>query len=134
MSQTPPQTESGHADAHGAAALSAEPHGGAAHVHVVPLRLLFGVYFILLVFTAITVAVSRIDLGNYNIWVALIVAVIKGSLVALYFMHLRWDSHFNAIALVAAFFFVSLFIGLAMLDSHSYQPIIKPTPMAAIPH
>jgi cytochrome c oxidase subunit 4 len=47
----------------------------------------------------------------------------------MYFMHLRWDSPFNGLILIAALFFVSLFIGLALLDSHSYQPALKPTPM-----
>jgi len=120
--------------AHQDTGVSHAPDNGEHPPHVVSVSLLFGVYGILLVFTAITVVVSRIDLGNANIWVALFVAVIKGTLVALYFMHLRWDSPFNAIALVAAFFFVALFIGLAMLDTHSYQPIIKPTPMAVTPH
>ena len=99
-------------------------------VHAVSPRILLGVYFMLLVLTVITYAVSRVNLGNANIWVALGVAVIKSSLVALYFMHLRWDSPFNAIALIAAFFFVALFIGLALLDSHTYQPILKTTPQA----
>jgi cytochrome c oxidase subunit IV len=102
------------------------PHG----VHAVPRRVLVGVYSLLIVCTIITVAVSRIDLGNANIWVALFIAVIKGGLVVMYFMHLRWDSPFNGLILLAALFFVALFIGLAMLDSHSYQPQIKPTPMA----
>jgi cytochrome c oxidase subunit IV len=102
------------------------PHG----VHAVPRRVLLGVYGALLVFTAITVTVSFVDLGNANIWVALLIALIKGSLVCLYFMHLRWDSPFNALALIAALFFVALFIGLALLDSNSYQPQLKPTPMA----
>jgi cytochrome c oxidase subunit IV len=103
-------------------------------VHAVSLKILFSIYFALIVFTAITVAVSRIDLGDGNIWVALMVAVVKCSLVALYFMHLRWDSPFNGMVLCAAFFFVALFIGLAMLDSVSYQAIIKPTPMALPSH
>jgi cytochrome c oxidase subunit IV len=102
-------------------------------VHIVPPRLLLAVYGALVIFTVITVAVSRLDLGQANIWVALLIAVIKSTLVALYFMHLRWDSPFNAAALVAAFFFVALFIGLAMLDSHSYQPILKSTPNATVP-
>ena len=102
------------------------PHG----VHAVPRRILGGVYGLLLMFTVITVAVSKIDLGNANIWVALFIAVIKGGLVVMYFMHLRWDSPFNGIVLLAALFFVALFIGLALLDSNSYQPQIKPTPMA----
>ena len=47
-------------------------------------------------------------------------------------MHLRWDSPFNGVVLITAFFFVALFIGLALLDSHSYQPIMKPTPQARL--
>jgi cytochrome c oxidase subunit 4 len=102
------------------------PHG----VHAVPRRILIGVYALLLVFTAITVAISKIDLGNANIWVALLIALVKGALVVLFFMHLWWDSPFNGIILMAALFFVALFIGLALLDSTTYQPSIKATPMA----
>jgi cytochrome c oxidase subunit IV len=105
------------------------PHG----VHAVPKRILGGIYGLLLVFTAITVAVSLLDLGDGNIWVALLIAFIKASLVAMFFMHLRWDSPFNGLILMAAFFFVALFIGLALLDSTSTQPQIKATPMA-LPH
>ena len=101
-----------------------EPHG----VHAVPRRILLGVYAILIICTIITVAVSKVDLGEMNIWVALIVALFKGSLVVLYFMHLRWDSPFNGIVLIVALLFVCLFIGLALLDTHSYQMIIKATP------
>jgi cytochrome c oxidase subunit 4 len=84
---------------------------------------------LLILLTAITVAVSKVDLGPANIWAALLIAVIKGGLVAMYFMHLRWDSPFNGLILIVALFFVSLFIGLALLDSHSYEPQMKPTPM-----
>jgi cytochrome c oxidase subunit IV len=103
-----------------------DPHG----VHAVPKRVLSTVYGLLIFCTILTVAVSKIDLGAANIWAALLIAVIKGGLVTMYFMHLRWDSPFNGLALIAALFFVALFIGLALLDSHSYQPQMKPTPMA----
>jgi len=102
--------------------------------HAVPLKLLVSVYGSLVILTAITVAASRIDLGDGNIWVALLIAVVKCSLVALFFMHLRWDSLFNGMVLCAAFFFVALFIGLALLDTVYYQPIIKPTPLAMPSH
>jgi cytochrome c oxidase subunit 4 len=100
--------------------------------HAVPRRILLTVYGILVILTGVTWAVSRVDLGQANIWIALGVAVIKASLVALYFMHLRWDSPFNGIVLIAAFFFVALFIGISMLDSHTYHPVLKPTPTAVI--
>jgi cytochrome c oxidase subunit 4 len=103
-----------------------DPHG----VHAVPKRVLSTVYGVLIFCTVLTVAVSRLDLGAANIWAALLIAFIKGGLVIMYFMHLRWDSPFNGVILLAALFFVALFIGLALLDSHSYEPQIKPTPMA----
>ena len=76
------------------------PHG----VHAVPRRVLTTVYGLLILCTVITVAVSKVDLGQANIWAALAIALIKGGLVVMYFMHLRWDSPFNGIVLLAARF------------------------------
>lgn len=45
----------------------------------------------LLVMTVVTVAVSFFNLGLWNATVALIIASVKASLVALYFMHLRHE-------------------------------------------
>jgi cytochrome c oxidase subunit 4 len=92
------------------------------HVHVVSPKLLLMVYGVLLVLTVLTVVVSDLDLGKLSLVVALAVAVAKATAVALYFMHLRWDSPFNAIALIAAFFFVAIFIGITILDSKEYKP------------
>ena len=91
------------------------------HVHVVPPKLLLAVYGALLVLTLLTVAVTGVELGNFNIWAALFIALLKASVVALYFMHLRWDSPFNAIILIGALFFVCIFIGVAVLDSREYK-------------
>ena len=100
----------------------AHSHGaGSAHVHVTSPFLLLSVYAILLVLTGITVGVTVFDFGDFNVWVALGVAVLKAGFVAFYFMHLRWDSPFNGIILVASLFFVALFIGIAVLDSKEYQ-------------
>jgi cytochrome c oxidase subunit IV len=90
--------------------------------HVVPLPLLVGVLAALLVLTFVTVAVTWVDLGAFNIWLALIIAAIKASVVALYFMHLRWDSPFNAVILICALLFVAVFIGFALMDTLNYQP------------
>lgn len=87
------------------------------HVHVMPLRVLFGVFAALLVLTVLTVAVTWVDLGSFNLVIALTVAVVKASLVALYFMHLRYDKPFNALALMSTLLFVALFIGFTLLDT-----------------
>jgi len=94
--------------------------------HVVPIRTLLGVLAVLLVLTIATVAITLFDLGRMNIVVALAIAFVKGALVLLYFMHLRWDRPFNAIVLVSAILFVVLFIGFSLLDTFQYQPEVIP--------
>ena len=70
--------------------------------HVVPLRLLVGVLVALLFLTVVTVAVTYVDLGPVNLVVALLIALVKASLVLLVFMHLRWDRPFNAVVLITS--------------------------------
>jgi cytochrome c oxidase subunit 4 len=105
----------------------------APHVlaHPVPLGLLFAVFGALAFFTVLTYAATWVELGSFNIWLALLIAVIKAGLVAMYFMHLRWDSPFNGVVLIASLFFVALFIGVAVLDAkeyrHDYSPPVSNT-------
>jgi len=94
--------------------------------HVSPIWMLLGVFALLIFFTVLTVAVTYVDLGSANIWIALGVAVVKGALVGLYFMHLRYDSPFNSLILVTAFLFLAVFIGIALMDTSEYQQIIPP--------
>ncbi|MCP3977914.1 MAG: hypothetical protein GY716_01105 [bacterium] len=94
--------------------------------HVVPLTTLFGVLGTLLVLTFVTVAVTWLDLGPFSLIAALAIAVVKGSLVLLYFMHLRWDRPFHAVIIICSLVFVALFIALTLLDSYAYQPDVIP--------
>lgn len=84
---------------------------------------------VLLTLTAITVGVTRVawlDFGRAgNLWIALTIATIKGTLVALYFMHLRYEKPFNAVILVAALGFVLLFCGLTLVDTRQYEPTVQ---------
>jgi cytochrome c oxidase subunit IV len=93
--------------------------------HIVPLQILFAIWISLLILTGATVAVADVDLGRANLWVAIGIAVLKASLVALYFMHLKYDHPFHAVILIGALLFVMLFIGIAMIDSEQYQPEIQ---------
>lgn len=97
-----------------------------AIAHPVPLSTLLGVFAALLVLTFLTVAVTWVNLGPANIWIALLIAVAKAALVALYFMHLRWDSPFNMIALLSALLFVAVMLGIIILDTKEYQPEFEP--------
>ena len=101
-------------------------HGqGEAHAHVghiVPLPMLLGTLGALLVLTVLTVGVTYVDLGRFNIWIALAVAVVKAALVVSIFMHLKYDKPFNAIILIVSFALVMLFIGIVLTDTKSYGP------------
>ncbi len=94
--------------------------------HITPVSLLVGIFAALIFLTVLTVAVTYVDLGSANIWIALGVAVAKGALVALYFMHLRYDSPFNGLILVSAFLFLAIFIGISLMDTGEYQPELGP--------
>jgi cytochrome c oxidase subunit IV len=93
--------------------------------HVLPARVLVGVFAALMVLTAITVGISYVDLGEVNLIVALGVATLKATLVALYFMHLRYDKPFNAIIFVIGVAFLGLFLMVTMLDTIEYHPEVQ---------
>ncbi len=94
--------------------------------HVVPVRILVVTGVGLLVLTVITVAAAQFDFGKANVWVALGIAVLKASLVCLFFMHLRWDRPFNGLVLIISFAFVALFIAFALTDTHEYAHTLDP--------
>ena len=113
---------------------STEQHGQHGHddfhPHIVPPRVLLTVFGILLVLTFLTVAVTKIDLGKLNIWIALAIAVVKAGVVGLYFMHLLYDKPFHGVILIVSLMFVALFIGIAMMDTDAYQPNLEGKPAA----
>lgn len=94
--------------------------------HVVSLKMLAGILAALLALTVVTVAVTFIDLGEFNLVLAIAIAVVKATLVVLYFMHLRWDRPFNAIVFVFSIILVGLFIIFSLLDRTDYFPQLIP--------
>ena len=94
--------------------------------HVVPFKVLAAVWLTLLVFTVITVTVAGVNIGSFNLGVAMAIATVKASLVVLYFMHMRYDRPVNAIVFVTALLFVALFVSIALIDTRAYQPEVIP--------
>jgi cytochrome c oxidase subunit 4 len=108
-----------------AAAADHESSSGHGVGHVVPVWLLAVVLITLLILTVITVAATLVNFGRLSIWIAMLIATVKASLVVLYFMHLRYDSPFNAVVFIASLLFVALFVGFAAIDTHQYQPVVN---------
>lgn len=59
--------------------------------HIVSYKSHILVLFVLIALTAITVLITSVELGPYNTAAAMFIAMIKGSIVLLYFMHLKFD-------------------------------------------
>jgi cytochrome c oxidase subunit IV len=93
--------------------------------HVVPLRVLLGVFAVLLMLTFLTVAATWHDFGGWALVIALGIATIKASLVALYFMHLRYDNPLYAVVLATALLFFALLLSMTLLDTIQYQPEVE---------
>ena len=82
-----------------------------------PLPTYFAVFIALLIGTALTVYAATLDLGRYNAAVALTIASIKATLVALFFMHVKGASEkLTKLVVIAALFFLLLLLGLTMTD------------------
>lgn len=84
--------------------------------HVVSTRTYYAIFLTLLVLTALTVWVATLDLGRLNVVAALAIAVIKATLVLLYFMHLRYSPRLTWLIVSVGFVWLAILIGLIMSD------------------
>ena len=85
--------------------------------HILPLSVYLGIGSILIFLTVVTVYVASIDFGAYNLLIAMFIAAIKASLVALYFMHLKYDNKLYSVFFLSALFFLATFIVITMFDT-----------------
>ncbi|HXV19689.1 MAG TPA: cytochrome C oxidase subunit IV family protein [Desulfuromonadales bacterium] len=84
---------------------------------IVPYRTFVVVWVLLLLLTAVTVAVSRVHLGPLNIWAALGIASVKSALVIFFFMHLKYEKlQAFRIFLLVALLILAIFIGFTFFD------------------
>lgn len=95
-----------------------------AHAHpITSPRVYAGVLAALLALTVITVTAAGIDFGPYNTVIALVIATIKASLVALFFMHLRHDK-FDAVVFLGGVLFLAIFLIFTLFDINSRSAIL----------
>ena len=101
-----------------------------AFCHPVSTKLLFGGFFGLIGLTILTVATSALGSGlglppAFAFPLAMVIATMKAFLVCAFFMHMYWDKSFNVLAFLSSLLFVTLFIGMTMIDTGEYQPTIE---------
>jgi cytochrome c oxidase subunit 4 len=88
--------------------------------HIVQRKVYFTIFGALMVFTALTVFAAFVDLDRFfhgaNTVVALTIAVIKATLVVLYFMHVRYSSRLTWVIVVAGFFWLGIMFVFTISD------------------
>src|SRR5439155_497719 len=111
-------------------------HGAAQHTHgasgehpghhVVPLRVYMYNFTALMVLLVLTLVAAMYDLGEWNVVIAITIAVIKAVLVVLYFMHLRWSSLLVRVFGGAAIFWLVILFALTLGDYFTRRGLLLP--------
>jgi cytochrome c oxidase subunit IV len=84
--------------------------------HVVPPRIYIIVGSILLVLTGVTVAASFVEMHVFNPIVALFIAVVKATIVVLFFMHVKYSSKLTKLTVAGGLFTFLVLIGMTLAD------------------
>jgi cytochrome c oxidase subunit 4 len=76
--------------------------------------------------TVTTYTFAKYDFGEWNFFIAMTIAVTKGSLVVLFFMHLKDQRGASRLTLIIAILFVLLLISLVIADLNTRFPLALP--------
>jgi cytochrome c oxidase subunit IV len=76
--------------------------------------------------TFLTYSLAKLDMGRFNFIVAMAIAATKGSLVVLFFMHLKDQKGASRLTMLIAIMFVLLLIGLVIGDLSTRFPLALP--------
>ena len=86
------------------------------HHHMVGYGKLAAVWIALLALTALTVGITRLELGGYKVLGALTIACLKGGLVIAFFMHMRYEGRLLRWLLFMVLVILAIFIGFTFFD------------------
>ena len=84
--------------------------------HIVPTRVYYSIFAILMLCTLATVLIAFVDLGALNTVAALTIAVFKAVLVILYFMHVKYGTRLTWAVVVGSVFWLGILLVLTMSD------------------
>lgn len=85
------------------------------------------VFIALVALAAITALASELDLGPFNVTVALIIASVKAGLVAVFFMHLRESRRLIGLVVLVAMVWLGILLVLTSADYATRSWTITPT-------
>jgi cytochrome c oxidase subunit 4 len=84
--------------------------------HIVPVRIYLGIFAVLMICTYLTVQIAFFDLGPVNTVAALGIAVLKATLVVLFFMHVKYGTKLTWVVVLGGLFWLGILLTLTMTD------------------
>ncbi len=84
--------------------------------HILSYAQLGTVLLVLLALTGVTVGVSYVHLGFFNVPVALAIACLKVTFVLLFFMHLKYENRIIILSFIGTVAFLIIMIGFTFWD------------------
>jgi cytochrome c oxidase subunit IV len=84
--------------------------------HILPTRVYYVIFGILIVCTYLTWQIAYFDLGPFNTVAALAIAIFKAVLVILFFMHVKYSSRLTWVVVIGAVFWLGILLTLTMGD------------------
>ena len=84
--------------------------------HIVPVKVYWGVFLSLLILTGVTTGIAFIDLGRFNLVVAMAIAIFKATLVVLFFMHVKYSTTLTKTIVASGFVFLLIMVFFTMTD------------------
>jgi cytochrome c oxidase subunit 4 len=104
-----------------------DDHGDASH-HLVPLPVYYRVFAALMVLLVVTLAAAYFDLGDFNLPLAMLIAIAKAYLVMAFFMHLKWSSKLVVLFATVAFVFLAILFIFTLNDyiGRGWGPMPRP--------
>ena len=84
--------------------------------HIVPKRVYYTIFGVLMLCTYLTVQIALFDLGPLNTIAAVGIAIVKATLVILYFMHVKYSPRLTAAVVASSVFWFAILVALTMTD------------------
>src|SRR6266571_2743335 len=84
--------------------------------HILPTRVYYTIFGILMLCTYLTVQIAFFDLGALNTIAALVIAVFKATLVVLFFMHVKYSTRLTWAVVIGGVFWLGILLALTLGD------------------
>ena len=97
-------------------------------------RTYYLVFAVLMVLLVVTVVATYIPWGSrIGIVIAMAIAIVKATLVVIYFMHVKGSSGLTKVFVIAGLAWLSILMGLTLLEYHTRPWLTGNAPMTISP-